>query len=74
MGDTIGVWEDELLDTPFSVKYPKLYTNVQSQTMSLKECLVENNLLDLFRLPMSRVAYNEFLLFQVDLEFFKELR
>ena len=35
-------------------------------------CLAYSSLYDIFRLPMSRAPYNEFLLFQVDLEQFRE--
>jgi hypothetical protein len=65
MGDTIGLWEDSIHQQPFSLKYPNLYAYENNKNMSMKAALVVPNLLQIFRLPMSRMAYNEFLFFTI---------
>jgi hypothetical protein len=67
-GDTVSLWEDNLQHQPFSIKYPNLYTYVNNKNLSLKAGLAAPNLLDILRLPMSRAAYNEFLVFREDLD------
>jgi hypothetical protein len=70
-GDTVSLWEDNLMQTPLANKYPNLYSYAKARHMSLQSCLAPTNCLNIFRLPMSRVAYNEFLSFQEELEFFR---
>jgi len=59
------------MQTPLANKYPNLYSYAKARHMSLQSCLAPTNCLNIFRLPMSRVAYNEFLSFQEELEFFR---
>jgi hypothetical protein len=69
MGDTLGLWEDSIQQEQlFSVMFPNLYEYVMNKKMSVKTGLSTVELLDLFRLPMSRSAYNEFLLFKEAIE------
>jgi hypothetical protein len=70
-GDTVSLWEDKLLQSTFSEAFPNLYTYIKSHGTSLKDCLASSNLLDMFRLPMSRAAYNEYIIFRDELEFFR---
>jgi len=60
----LDFWDDCFLDTPFSVRFPALYIYVRNDKQSLREALVTDDRLELFRLPMSRLAYDEFLCFQ----------
>jgi hypothetical protein len=69
-GDTVSLWEDNLMQAPLAEKYPNLYSYAKARHMSLQSCLAATSCLNIFRLPMSRVAYNEFLSFQEELEFF----
>jgi hypothetical protein len=68
MGDTVGLWEDNIALQPFSVRFPNLYDYAINKKMSFKTGLASSNLLDIFRLPISRVAYNEYLIFKEDLD------
>jgi hypothetical protein len=69
MGDTLGLWEDSIQqEQPFSVIFPNLYDYVLNKKMSVQAVLSTVELLDLFRLPMTRSAYNEFLLFKDAIE------
>ena len=68
MGDTIGLWEDNIHQHPFSLMYPNLYAYAINKNMSVKSGLVVSNLQEIFRPPMSRMAYNEFLVFREDLD------
>lgn len=69
MGDTVGLWEDNMQQQqPFSLKFPNLYTYANNKKLSIKDGLAATNLLDLFRLPMSRMAYNEFIVFREELD------
>lgn len=61
MGDLARLWEDSLHQLPFSQKYPIMYSFASAKSLYLKGGLDKPSLLDLFKLPMSRMAYNEFL-------------
>jgi hypothetical protein len=52
-GDTVGLWVDQFEEAPLSVMFPRLFNFAIDQTISLKASLTDN-LLNLFRLPMSR--------------------
>jgi hypothetical protein len=64
MGVTVGLWEDSIQGQPFSIQFPNLYTYADNRNTSLKDSLAATNLLDIFLLPMSRQAHNEFLIFK----------
>jgi hypothetical protein len=68
MGDTASLWEDDIQQQPFALHFPNLYEYANNKNMSLKDGLAATNLLDIFRLPMSRIAYNEFLVFKDELD------
>jgi hypothetical protein len=71
MGDTIGLWEDNIAQQPFSVMFPNLYEYGVNKKMSVNTGLAASNLLEISRLPISRVAYNEYLIFREDLDSFR---
>jgi len=48
--------------------YPNLYAYAINKNMSVKSGLAVSHLLEIFRLPMSRMAYNGFLVFKEELE------
>lgn len=62
-GDTVGLWDDCFLDNPLSLRFSALYNYVKNDKQSLREALNTDDSLELFRLPMSRSAYDEFLSF-----------
>jgi hypothetical protein len=68
MGDTVSLCEDTIEQQPFSVIYPKLYEYVINKKISIKAALTVSEQLEMFRLPMSRLAYNEYLVFREELE------
>lgn len=71
MGDTVGLWEDNIAQQPFSVMFPNLYEYGVNKKMSVNTGLAASNLLEISRLPISRVAYNEYLIFREDLDSFR---
>jgi hypothetical protein len=66
-------WDDFFLDQPFSLKYPALLTYASNKSISLQKAIACNDLLQLFRLPMSRPAYNEFMVFKDSIAAFRGL-
>jgi hypothetical protein len=68
MGDTVSLWEDTIEQQPFLVIYPNLYEYVINKKISVKAALIVSEQLQMFRLPMSRLAYNEYLVFREELE------
>lgn len=63
-GDTIGLWMDNFMDQPWSSSFHNLHSYAKATTISMQKALQTVDILKLFRLPMSRVAYNEFLEFK----------
>lgn len=63
-GDTIGLWMDNFMDQPWSSSFDNLHSYAKVTTISMQKALQTVDILELFRLPMSRVAYNEFLEFK----------
>jgi hypothetical protein len=60
-GDTISFWDDIINGVLHSEKFPHLLHFARDPAISLFTLRNANNLLDCFRIPMSRAAYNEFL-------------
>lgn len=67
VGDSVGLWEDNFSGQPWSLQYPSLYMFANNKSISLAKALSLDDLTNLFRLPMTRDAYNEFLEFQAAL-------
>lgn len=59
-GYSISLWEDCFVDQPLSLKFSQLYS-LEQGSISMQRAL---STMDLFRLPMSRTAFNEFRTFQ----------
>lgn len=66
-GDTISFWDDIILGRIFSMKYPNLYSFAKEAMISLKRVRESENIVDLFRIPMTSQAHNELLLLADDL-------
>lgn len=66
-GDTVSFWDELLLDSIFSMKYPNLHSFAKNDIISLKTARETVNIVDLFRIPMTRLAHNEMLLLAEDL-------
>jgi hypothetical protein len=66
-GDTIGFWEDFIDGKFHSEVYPTLFGYAKDPKASLSVMMASKDLLDCFRIPMSRRAYNEFLELQIEL-------
>lgn len=67
MGDSVGLWEDSFSGQPWSMQYHSLYMFANNKSISLAKARSTADLTQLFRLPMTRDAYNEFLDFQTAL-------
>jgi hypothetical protein len=55
-------------NSPLLSNFPTFMSLPTTKNMSLKDGLATTNLLDIFKLPMSRTAYNEFLVFKDELD------
>ena len=66
-GNSVGLWHDVLFQQPLSATYPHLFQYAVNQNISLGQGLMQTYVLQLFRLPMSTQAYNEFLEFRINL-------
>lgn len=56
----MALWTGCFLDVALTTLFPDLFPYAKNVNLSLKGAMAEN-VLDLFRLPMSRFAYEEFL-------------
>jgi hypothetical protein len=61
IGDTVGFWEDLINGQLHANLFPNLLDFAKDTCVSLSKLKNAENLLDFFRLPMTRQAYNEFL-------------
>jgi hypothetical protein len=59
VGDTVSLWNDLLLDSIFSIKFANLFEFSKNKSISLASARSQDNLIDLFRIPMTRDAFNE---------------
>jgi hypothetical protein len=60
-GDTLCFWEDLLEGKIFAQEFPNLFHFAKDPRISLWKLRRAEQLIDCFRIPMSRQAYNEFL-------------
>jgi hypothetical protein len=63
-GDTVAFWEDVIDGNLQSDTFPNLAGYAKDPKASLWKLRNEGNLINCFNIPMSRAAYNEFLLLQ----------
>jgi hypothetical protein len=63
-GDTVAFWEDVIDGNLNSDTFPNLAGYAKDPKASLWKLRNEGNLINCFNIPMSRVAYNEFILLQ----------
>jgi hypothetical protein len=63
IGNTVSLWDDNYLEQALASKFPMLQTYDKQSTLSLQKGYQEENRIDLFRLPLNRAAYNEFIIF-----------
>jgi hypothetical protein len=61
-GDTVAFWEDIINGALQSVTFPNLVGYAKDPKASLWKLRNEGNLINCFNIPMSRAAYNEYLL------------
>ena len=67
VGDSVSLWNDLLLDSIFSIKFANLFELSKNKSISLASARSQDNLIDLFRIPMTRDALNELQVLQGDL-------
>jgi len=67
ISDTVSFWDDIILDTIFSSKYPNIYSFAKEPIISLKSVKERGNIVELFRVPMTRQAHNEMIQLAEDL-------
>ena len=60
-GDTISFWWDMTQGHLHNLKFPNLLLFAKDNTISLQKLVEAEDLLDNFKLPMTRQAYNELL-------------
>jgi hypothetical protein len=63
-GNIVSPWNDLLLDSIFSFKFANLFEFAKNKNISLASAWSQNNLVDFFRLPMTRDAFSEFQILQ----------
>jgi hypothetical protein len=68
-GDTVSFWEDIIDGVIHSEKFSHLLQFARDPTISLFAMRTTYNLLNCFRIPMTRAAYNEFLDLQAFLNY-----
>jgi hypothetical protein len=72
-GNTVAFWEDIIDGNLHSDTFPNLAGYAKDPTASLWKLRNEGNLINCFNIPMSRAAYNEFLLLNSTLTHFLPL-
>jgi len=63
VGNTVSLWEDNFMDQTLATKFLVLLTYARQTNLSLQKGCQIANILDLFRLPLSRVVYDEYVVF-----------
>jgi len=66
-GDTVSFWDDLIDGRIYSQRFPSLFAFAKEPRISFWKIRSAESLLDCFRGPMSKQAYNEFLELQHDL-------
>ena len=67
-GDTVSFWEDLINGHIHSNRFPNLYPFAKEPRLSFWKIRSAVSLVDCFRIPMSREAYNEMLVLQSELQ------
>lgn len=67
-GSTVSFWDDLWSDTVLSVEYPRLYSFAEDSSISVQSLMQLQDLEEVFFLPLSTQAYDEFLQLQNYLE------
>jgi hypothetical protein len=62
-GDTISFWDDLINNSIHSQALPSLFQFAKDPKISLWKLRNADPLIDCFRIPMTRQAYNEYLVF-----------
>jgi hypothetical protein len=70
-GSTVSFWNDLWSDSVLSVQFPRLHSFAKSNSISVQRLMLEQNLDDIFFLPLSTQAYDELLHLQNDLDEFE---
>ena len=60
-GCTITFWEDLWLDSMLAVQYPRLFSYAKNKTISVHGMMLEEDLSEVFMLPLSTQAHDELL-------------
>lgn len=63
-GSTVSFWDDLWTDNILSVEYPRLYSFAINNSISVQTLMTEQELEDIFFLPLSAQAHEELLLLQ----------
>lgn len=69
-GSTVTFWADLWFQSVLAVQYPRLYSFVKDEAISVKDMMLQMNLEEVFYLPLSAQAYEELLQLQEYLEQF----
>lgn len=64
-GISISLWDDNFDSRPLHLKFPHLFAYARKQNISMHQALLEDDILNLFRLPLSRPAFDELQNFQL---------
>jgi hypothetical protein len=67
-GSTISFWNDQWSDSVLSVQFPRLHSFAKSNSISVQSLMLEQDLDDIFFLPLSTQAHEELILLQNYLE------
>lgn len=59
IGNTCLFWTDSWIQQPLQLEYPQLYSFARNKEITINSFYAQQNLLDLFNLPLSIEAYNQ---------------
>ena len=66
-GDTTLFWSDTWRDKVLNLKYPRLFSFAIDANLSVRDVMQTQDKSELFHLPLSQQAFEEFVLLQADL-------